>query len=34
MLAALFDWPQGTFACNAEVRDGKIEVTREIDGGE
>lgn len=34
MLAALCDWPQGTFACNAEVRDGKIEVTREIDGGE
>ena len=34
MLAALCDWPQGTFACNAEVREGKIEVTREIDGGE
>ena len=34
MLAALCNWPQGTFACNAEVRDGKIEVTREIDGGE
>ncbi|MFK7864037.1 MAG: electron transfer flavoprotein subunit beta/FixA family protein [Pseudohongiellaceae bacterium] len=34
MLAALCDYPQGTFACNAEVKDGKIEVTREIDGGE
>ena len=34
MLAALCNGPQGTFACNAEVREGKIEVTREIDGGE
>lgn len=34
MLAALCDYPQGTFACNAEFKDGKIEVTREIDGGE
>jgi electron transfer flavoprotein beta subunit len=34
MLAALCNLPQGTFACNAEVKDGKIEVTREIDGGE
>jgi electron transfer flavoprotein beta subunit len=34
MLAALCDFPQGTFACNAEFKDGKIEVTREIDGGE
>ena len=34
MLAALCDYPQGTFACNAEIKDGKIEVTREIDGGE
>lgn len=34
MLAALLDVPQGTFACKAEVKDGKIEVTREIDGGE
>lgn len=34
MLAALCNYPQGTFACNAEVKDGKIEVTREIDGGE
>lgn len=34
MLAALLNWPQGTFACKAEFRDGKIDVTREIDGGE
>lgn len=34
MLAALCNFPQGTFACNAEFKDGKIEVTREIDGGE
>jgi len=34
MLAALCNYPQGTFACNAELKDGKIEVTREIDGGE
>ena len=34
MLAALCDMPQGTFACNAELKDGSIEVTREIDGGE
>lgn len=34
MLAALCGWPQGTFACKAELKDGKIEVTREIDGGE
>lgn len=34
MLAALCDFPQGTFACKAELKDGKVEVTREIDGGE
>lgn len=34
MLAALCNYPQGTFACKAEFKDGKIEVTREIDGGE
>jgi electron transfer flavoprotein beta subunit len=34
MLAAMCDYPQGTFACNAELKDGKIEVSREIDGGE
>ena len=34
MLAALCNYPQGTFACKAVLQDGKIEVTREIDGGE
>jgi electron transfer flavoprotein beta subunit len=34
MLAALCNYPQGTFASKAELKDGKIEVTREIDGGE
>ncbi len=33
MLAALLDWPQGTFASKLEIGDGKAEVTREIDGG-
>ncbi len=34
MLAALGGMPQGTFACGVEVADGKVQVTREIDGGE
>ncbi len=33
MLAALLGWPQGTFASKLEVRDGKLAVTREVDGG-
>lgn len=33
MLAALLDWPQGTFASNVVPEDGKVVVTREIDGG-
>jgi len=33
MLAGLMGWPQGTFASNLEIGDGKIQVTREIDGG-
>jgi len=33
MLAALLDWPQGTFASKVEVADGKATVTREVDGG-
>lgn len=33
MLAALLDWPQGTFASEVEIADGKAKVTREIDGG-
>ena len=33
MLAALLDWPQGTFASKVEIADSKATVTREIDGG-
>ena len=33
MLAALLDWPQGTFASEVVIEDGKASVTREIDGG-
>ena len=34
MLGALLDSPQGTFACNIEMVDGKVTVRREVDGGE
>lgn len=33
MLAALTGLPQGTFASEVVVEDGKVKVTREIDGG-
>ena len=33
MLAALGDWPQATFASKVELADGKLAVTREVDGG-
>lgn len=33
MLAALLNWPQGTFASELEIADGKAKVTREVDGG-
>jgi electron transfer flavoprotein beta subunit len=33
MFAALTGMPQGTFASEVNVADGKLEVTREIDGG-
>ncbi len=33
MFAALAGMPQGTFASEVKVADGKVEVTREIDGG-
>ncbi|WP_294289544.1 electron transfer flavoprotein subunit beta/FixA family protein [uncultured Sphingomonas sp.] len=33
MLAALTGWGQGTFASKVEVADGKVAVTREVDGG-
>ena len=33
MLAALLAWPQGTFAAKVEIEEGRIAVTREVDGG-
>jgi len=33
MFAALAGLPQGTFAPKVEVTDGKVNVTREVDGG-
>ena len=33
MLAALLDWPQGTFASKVEISGGGVNVTREVDGG-
>ncbi len=33
MLAALLDWPQGTFASRVTIEGSKLVVTREIDGG-
>jgi len=33
MLAALMGWPQGTFASKLAKADGRINVTREVDGG-
>ncbi len=33
MLAALLNWPQGTFASKVVLSDGKADVTREVDGG-
>ncbi|MDZ4238558.1 MAG: electron transfer flavoprotein subunit beta/FixA family protein [Hydrogenophaga sp.] len=33
MLAALAELPQGTFASKIDVVDGKVNVTREVDGG-
>lgn len=33
MLAALLNWPQGTFASEVKIADGSVNVTREIDGG-
>ncbi|MBC7780620.1 MAG: electron transfer flavoprotein subunit beta/FixA family protein, partial [Proteobacteria bacterium] len=33
MLAALCDLPQATFASKVEVADGRVKVTREVDGG-
>jgi len=33
MLAALLDWPQGTFASSVTKEGDKLNVTREVDGG-
>jgi len=33
MLAALLDWPQGTFASKVDIADGTATVIREVDGG-
>ncbi len=33
MLAALLNWPQGTFANKVEIAGDTINVTREVDGG-
>jgi len=33
MLAALLGWSQATFASKVKVADGRVEVTREVDGG-
>ena len=33
MLASLMDIPQGTFASKVVLADGKVNVTREVDGG-
>ena len=33
MLAQLLGWPQGTFASEIKLDEGKVTVTREVDGG-
>jgi electron transfer flavoprotein beta subunit len=33
MLGALGDWPQATFASKLNIVDGKLQATREVDGG-
>jgi len=33
MLAALLNWPQGTFASKVELTSESVNVTREVDGG-
>ena len=33
MLAAILDWPQATFASKIELKNNKLKVVREIDGG-
>ena len=33
MLAALLDWPQGTFTSELKIENNSTQITREIDGG-
>ena len=33
MLAALRDWPQGTFISQLDAGEGEVTITREVDGG-
>ena len=33
MLAALLDWPQGTFTSELKIENNSAQITREIDGG-
>jgi electron transfer flavoprotein beta subunit len=33
MLAGLLGWAQGTFAANVDIKDGSVDVKREVDGG-
>jgi electron transfer flavoprotein beta subunit len=33
MLASLLGWPQATFASKVVLEEGKVTVTREVDGG-
>ncbi|MDP1910788.1 MAG: electron transfer flavoprotein subunit beta/FixA family protein, partial [Hyphomicrobium sp.] len=33
MLAALLNWPQGTFASKVAIESDSVNVTREVDGG-
>ncbi|KAI7834344.1 electron transfer flavoprotein subunit beta [Kickxella alabastrina] len=33
MLAGLLNWPQATFASKVDIKDGALEVVREVDGG-
>ncbi|XP_005533977.1 PREDICTED: electron transfer flavoprotein subunit beta [Pseudopodoces humilis] len=33
LLAAILDWPQGTFASRLELESGAVRVQREVDGG-
>ncbi|NXQ40731.1 ETFB protein, partial [Catharus fuscescens] len=33
LLAAMLDWPQGTFISRLELESGAVRVQREVDGG-